>query len=251
MKEEIIEHIGQLEKEQGITILLAAESGSRAWGCPSPDSDYDVRIIYKRSKSEYLEIDDKPDTINYFHGELLDINGWDIKKTLKLIRKSNATPFEWAQSPIKYKEIDNFSTTILKLSREYFQPRHTVNHYKGIAKNSYLSNDLSGEIKLKKLFYVLRPLMAAKWVIKKNEIPPMDIPNLISIIENKNIVNHINDLLEIKSTANEDYVHKMDNIIIDFIDIEFNYVSSIQLQDCNNVPSSEQLNKKFKQIIED
>jgi len=251
VKEEIIEHIGQLEKEQGITILLAAESGSRAWGCPSPDSDYDVRIIYKRSKSEYLEIDDKPDTINYFHGELLDINGWDIKKTLKLIRKSNATPFEWAQSPIKYKEIDNFSTTILKLSREYFQPRHTVNHYKGIAKNSYLSNDLSGEIKLKKLFYVLRPLMAAKWVIKKNEIPPMDIPNLISIIENKNIVNHINDLLEIKSTANEDYVHKMDNIIIDFIDIEFNYVSSIQLQDCNNVPSSEQLNKKFKQIIED
>jgi len=251
VKEEIIEHIGQLEKEQGITILLAAESGSRAWGCPSPDSDYDVRIIYKRSKSEYLEIDDKPDTINYFHGELLDINGWDIKKTLKLIRKSNATPFEWAQSPIKYKEIDNFSTAILKLSREYFQPRHTVNHYKGIAKNSYLSNDLSGEIKLKKLFYVLRPLMAAKWIIQKNEIPPMDIPNLISIIEDKSIVNHINDLLEIKSAANEDYVHKMDNLIVDFIDKEFNYVSSTQLRDSNDVPSSEQLNKKFKQIIED
>ena len=251
MKEEIIEHIGQLEKEQGITILLAAESGSRAWGCPSPDSDYDVRIIYKRSKSEYLNIDDKPDTINYFHGELLDINGWDIKKTLKLIRKSNATPFEWAQSPIKYKEIDNFSTVILKLSKEYFQPRHTVNHYKGIAKNSYLSNDLSGEIKLKKLFYVLRPLMAAKWIIKKNEIPPMDIPNLISIIEDKKIVNHINDLLEIKSTANEDYVHKMDKQIADFIDKEFNYVSSIQLEDNSDVPSSEQLNKKFKEIIED
>jgi len=251
MRAAIVEHINQLEKEQGITILLAAESGSRAWGCPSPDSDYDVRIIYKRSKSEYLNIDDKPDTINYFHGELLDINGWDIKKTLKLIRKSNATPFEWAQSPIKYKEIDNFSSTILKLSKEYFQPRHTVNHYKGIAKNSYLSNDLSGEIKLKKLFYVLRPLMAAKWIIKKNEIPPMDIPNLISIIEDNKIVNHINDLLEIKSTANEDYVHKLDILIADFIDKEFNYVSSIQLEDNSDVPSSEQLNKKFKEIIED
>ncbi len=251
MRAAIVEHINQLEKEQGITILLAAESGSRAWGCPSPDSDYDVRIIYKRSKSEYLNIDDKPDTINYFHGELLDINGWDIKKTLKLIRKSNATPFEWAQSPIKYKEIDNFSSTILKLSKEYFQPRHTVNHYKGIAKNSYLSNDLSGEMKLKKLFYVLRPLMAAKWIIKKNEIPPMDIPNLISIIEDNKIVNHINDLLEIKSTANEDYVHKLDILIADFIDKEFNYVSSIQLEDNSDVPSSEQLNKKFKEIIED
>lgn len=251
MKEEIIEHINQLEKEKGITILLAAESGSRAWGCPSPDSDYDVRIIYKRPKSEYLEIDDRPDTINYFHGELLDINGWDLKKTLKLIRKSNATPFEWAQSPIKYKEIDNFSSTILNLSKEYFQPRHTVNHYKGIAKNSYLSNDLSGEIKLKKLFYVLRPLMAAKWIIIKNEIPPMDIPNLISIIDENDIVQHINNLLEIKSAANEDYVHKMDKLIIDFIDQEFNYVSSIQLEEKTEVPSSEQLNKKFKEIIED
>ena len=251
MKEEIIEHISQLEKEEGITILLAAESGSRAWGCPSPDSDYDVRIIYKRTKSEYLNIDDKPDTINYFHGELLDINGWDIKKTLKLIRKSNATPFEWAQSPIIYKEVDNFSSTILKLSKEYFQPRHTVNHYKGIAKNSYLSNDLSGQIKLKKLFYVLRPLMAAKWIIVKNEIPPMDIPNLISIIDEDDIVKHINKLLEIKRAANEDYVHKMDNLIVDFIDKEFNYVSSIQLEDKTEVPSSEQLNIKFKEIIED
>ena len=250
MKEEIIEHISQLEKEEGITILLASESGSRAWGCPSPDSDYDVRIIFKRSKSEYLEIDDKPDTINYFHGKLLDINGWDIRKTLKLIRKSNATPFEWAQSPIKYKEVDNFSSTILKLSKEYFQPRHTVNHYKGIAKNSYLNNDLSGQIKLKKLFYVLRPLMAAKWIIVKNEIPPMDIPNLISIIDETDIVKHINNLLEIKSAANEDYVHRMDNLIVDFIDKEFNYVSSIQLEDKKEVPSSEQLNKKFKEIIE-
>ena len=251
MKEEIIEHISQLETEKGITILLAAESGSRAWGCPSPDSDYDVRIIYKRSKSEYLDIDEKPDTINYFHGELLDINGWDIKKTLKLIRKSNATPFEWAQSPIIYKEVDDFSSTILSLSREYFQPRHTVNHYKGIAKNSYLSNDLSGKIKLKKLFYILRPLMAAKWIIQKNEVPPMDIPNLISIIDDNKIVNHINELLEVKNSANEDYVHKMDNLIVDFIDEEFNYVNSAQLEDITEIPLVEQLNNKFKELIED
>lgn len=251
MKEEIIQHINQLEKEQGVTILLAVESGSRAWGCPSPDSDYDVRIIYKRPKSEYLDIDDKPDTINYFHGELLDINGWDIKKTLKLIRKSNATPFEWAQSPIIYKEVNEFSSTILNLCKDYFQPRHTVNHYKGIAKNSYLSNDLAGKIKLKKLFYVLRPLMAAKWIIKKSQIPPMDIPNLISIIEEKDIVNHINGLLEIKSAANEDYVHIMDKQIVDFIDQEFNYVNSILIEGATEVPSTEELNSKFRQIIED
>jgi len=251
VKQKIIEHLNQLEKEEGIKILLAAESGSRAWGCPSPDSDYDVRVIYKRSKSDYLDIDDKSDTINYFHGKLLDINAWDIKKTLKLIRKSNATPFEWAQSPIKYKEADDFSSTILNLSRYYFQPRLTVNHYKGIAKNSYVNNDLPGEIKLKKLFYVLRPLMAAKWIIKKNEIPPMDLSNLISIIDDNEIVNHINALLEIKKSANEDYAHKMDSILVKFIDQEFLYISSIQLEDNSIIPSSEQLNSKFKEIIED
>lgn len=250
MKDQIIKHIDQLEKDQGISILLAVESGSRAWGCPSPDSDYDVRIIYKRPKSEYLEIDDRQDTINYFHGELLDINGWDIKKTLKLIRKSNATPFEWAQSPIKYKEIGDFSSTIIDLSKQYFQPRRTVNHYLGIAKNSYLSNDLQGAIKLKKLFYVLRPIMAAKWIIKKNEIPPMDIPSLMPIIDNERMVHHINDLLEIKKSANEDYTHKMDQLIIEFIDQEFKYVSTFKLEDNTEFPSSDKLNKQFIDIIE-
>jgi len=251
MRDEIIQHINQLEKEKGIQILLAIESGSRAWGCPSPDSDFDVRIIFKRPKTQYLEIDDKPDTINYFHGELLDINGWDIKKTFKLIRKSNATPLEWSQSPIKYKEVDNFSEKILSLCKHYFQARHTVNHYKGIAKNSYISNIINGEIKLKKLFYVLRPLMAARWIIQKNEVPPMDIPNLISIIEDNQIVEHINELLKLKNTVNEDYIHKVDSIISEFITDEFNFLDSITLESAKDTISPDLLNQTFKEIIED
>ena len=251
MKNKILEHIEQLEQEEKIQVLLAAESGSRAWGCPSPDSDFDVRIIYKRPKAQYLEIDDKPDTINYFHGKLLDINGWDIKKTLKLIRKSNATPFEWAQSPIIYKEIEGFRKMILGLSKEYFQPRHTINHYKGIAKNSYLSNDLTGEIKLKKLFYVLRPLMAAKWIIKNNEIPPMDIPKLITIVGNNSVTNYIQELLKIKESANEDYTHKVNPLIAKYISDEFDIINSIQIEDNYKTLTSDRLNKTFKQLIED
>lgn len=251
MRTEIIKHIKQLEEDQNIKVLLAAESGSRAWGCPSPDSDYDVRIIFKRPKSQYLEIDDKPDSINYFHGELLDINGWDIKKTLKLIRKSNATPFEWAQSPIIYKEVDGFKNRIINLCKDYFQPRHTINHYKGIAKNSYFSNNLEKEIKLKKLFYVLRPLMAAKWIIKKEEIPPMDIPKLIQIIEDRTIVSHIRELLKIKETVYEDYLHKIDPLITSFISTEFDYINSMQLPDINSEVDVTKLNQTFKEIIED
>jgi predicted nucleotidyltransferase len=227
------------------------ESGSRAWGCPSPDSDYDVRIIYKRAKSDYLRIDEKPDAIDYFHGELLDINGWDIKKAFKLIRKSNATPFEWAQSPIVYKEVDDFSSKLLSLSRAYFQARHSINHYKGIATNSYLSNKFGDAIKLKKLFYVLRPLMAAKWIIQKNEIPPMDIPNLISIVEDKSITDHIKQLLEIKAEANEDYIHKVDPLIANYIKEEFDFIRSTNIIDEKIDLSADRLNKVFMELIQD
>ena len=249
MKEEIIEHIKQLEVTKNIEILLAVESGSRAWGCPSPDSDYDIRIIYKRSRSEYLEIDDKPDSIDYFHGALLDINGWDIKKVLKLIRKSNATPFEWAQSPIVYKERDGFKDKILDLCTYYFQARHTVNHYKGIAKNS-MNSLLKDEIKLKKLFYVLRPLMAAHWIIERNEIPPMDIPSLLNIITDKSAANHIQQLLKIKDSANEDYVHKVEPIITDYISNQFEMIHSTQVEEHSDPPNSDRLNELFKELIE-
>ena len=251
MKQEIINHIEKLEKEKAIQILLAVESGSRAWGCPSPDSDYDIRIIYKRTKAEYLEIVDKPDSIDYFHGELLDINGWDIKKTLRLIRKSNATPFEWAQSPIVYREVEDFSNTLLDLSKAYFHGRHAVNHYRGIAKNSYFKNNLDGSIKLKKLFYVLRPIMAARWIIEKNEVPPMDIPKLISIIADDAIVEHINELLVIKAGVNEDYIYEPDKLITDFIEKEFQFIDSIEMEDEKLDINSDLLNKKFREIIED
>lgn len=249
MRNEIIEHIHQLEVEQGITILLSVESGSRAWGCPSPDSDFDVRMIYKRSTPDYLEIDEKPDTINYFHGELLDINGWDIKKTLKLVRKSNVTPFEWAQSPMIYKEEDGFSSKLLEVCRAYFSEKHAVNHYKGIAKNCYSSTDFGKSINLKKLFYVLRPLMAAKWIIEKKEIPPMDIPRLIQIVKDQSVEQHIKELLAIKSNANEDYVHEASDLITEFIKEEFENINKTQLDDVPKDLNSEKLNHLFKEII--
>lgn len=249
MKEEIIEHLRLLEKEENINILYAAESGSRAWGCPSPDSDYDIRIIYKRSESEYLEIDDKPDSLDYFHGELLDINGWDIKKVLKLVRKSNVTPFEWSQSPIKYIENKPFINDLLGLCNTYFQPAHSINHYLGLAKNSYYKSKFGNSINLKKLFYVLRPLMAAKWIIDRNEIPPMDIPNLIDVISNTDIVKRINELLALKRDLNESHTQVIEAPLIDFIDNTFNYVEERRGAKSKKILTAEELNRFFKRTI--
>ena len=249
MKEEILLYLTKLEKEKHIDILYAVESGSRAWGCPSPDSDFDIRIVFKRSKSEYLEIDDKPDNIDYFHGKLLDINGWDVKKTFKLIRRSNATPFEWVQSPIVYREMDGMRQKVLELCKAYFQPRHSVNHYLGIAKNSYFKNELGESIKLKKLFYVLRPLMAAKWIAERREVPPMDIPNLIEIFQDQSIVDQVHTLLEIKNDVNEDYIHKVDPSISKFILSEFESIAKVELPEARKDMESEMLNLAFKNII--
>lgn len=95
MKQLIIEKLHEIEKEENVKILLAVESGSRAWGFASPDSDYDVRFIYIRSQEDYLRLDSMRDVIERPINELLDINGWDLQKALRLMYKSNPTLFEW------------------------------------------------------------------------------------------------------------------------------------------------------------
>jgi len=109
---------------------------------------------------------------------------------------------------------------------------------------------LKDEIKLKKLFYVLRPLMAAHWIIERNEIPPMDIPSLLNIITDKSAANHIQQLLKIKDSANEDYVHKVEPIITDYISNQFEMIHSTQVEEHSDPPNSDRLNELFKELIE-
>ncbi len=251
MRKEILKYLEDLEIKEGIKILLAVESGSRAWGCPSPDSDYDVRIMFIRPKESYLSIVKPIEDLNIFYGELLDINGWDIRKTFGLIRKSNATPFEWCQSPMIYLERDGFSKTVLDLCRQYFRPYHAVNHYRGIAKNSYKLNPLTETIKLKKLFYVLRPLLAAKWILDKKTVPPMDLPNLMQEIEDEKVLNRIKELLAFKATANEDYVHTLEPLLKEYIVSLFELVESAKLENPKEMESHESLDLVFQKLLID
>ena len=207
MTDTIKKHLAELEQERNIKILLAVESGSRAWGFPSPDSDYDVRIFYLHPKDWYLSIQNRKDTIEYFHGELLDISGWDIRKALSLLGKSNSTPAEWCQSPIVYKEAPGFKEQLFQLVQQYFQPDYMLNHYIGIAKNTLNKNPLDAELRLKKLFYIIRPALAATWIVEKETVPPMDIWNLLEVAGNDRIKNEIEDLINVKSTANEDFLY--------------------------------------------
>lgn len=103
IRREILARLKQIEKDEDVDIFYACESGSRAWGFPSADSDYDVRFIYSRPTDWYLSIDEKRDVIELPIVDEIDISGWDVKKALKLLRKSNPPLLEWLQSPIVYK----------------------------------------------------------------------------------------------------------------------------------------------------
>lgn len=136
MRKKIKEQLRRIEDAENIKILLAVESGSRAWGFASPDSDYDVRFVYIRSLEDYLRLDAIRDVIELPIDDVLDINGWDLQKTLRLLHKSNPTLFEWFSSPIVYKKTE-FSDKFRDLMMHYFSPKKTLYHYVSMAEGNY------------------------------------------------------------------------------------------------------------------
>lgn len=178
MRTEILKRLEAIEKEWQVKILYACESGSRGWGFPSPDSDYDVRFIYMQPYTNYLRVSEPKDSLDFAINEELDINGWDLRKALRLTGKSNTTVFEWLQSPVVYREDAAFRGGLWKLCQHYFCPKSNAFHYLGIAKGALDGVSEDGSIKIKKLFYVLRPLLAAQWCVERNTIAPMNIKDL-------------------------------------------------------------------------
>ncbi|WP_175634925.1 nucleotidyltransferase domain-containing protein [Pedobacter ghigonis] len=220
MKTTIINRLTEIEKANEIKILFACESGSRGWEFPSPDSDFDVRFIYLRPLNYYLSVSDKDDQLGFPINDELDIYGWDIKKVLKLIRKSNTTPFEWLQSPIIYGEQPHFRNELWALCQSYFYRKININHYLGIAHGALETVINGDEIKIKKLFYVLRPLLSAKWCLEKNTIAPMTIGPLLTLMPAQ-LQAFVKDLITLKSSSAEGFIIKIDTELRNYIDEEF------------------------------
>jgi len=170
--------IKEIEAKENVKILHAVESGSRAWGFASPDSDYDVRFIYVRPKEFYLGLQSKTDYIDWELNEILDINGWDISKVLQHVHKANATIYEWANSPIVYYTTPEWEQ-MQECINKYFSCKSAIYHYYGTANKNYLKYLLDDMVKYKKYFYVLRPILACKWIEKKQCPPPVLFQDLV------------------------------------------------------------------------
>jgi predicted nucleotidyltransferase len=219
VKKTIIEKLKAIAQDHNICMLYACESGSRGWEFPSPDSDYDVRFIYIRARSEYLSIQDQEDNLSFPIDNELDIYGWDLRKVLKLMMKSNTTPFEWLQSPIVYYGVPGFRDDLWALAQHYFSRRSNTHHYLGIAKGA-LETAQGDEIKIKKLFYVLRPLLSAKWCMEKQTIAPMTIGPLIALLP-EDLRRQVSDLIALKATAPEGFIVRVGAALRQYIEQEF------------------------------
>lgn len=204
VRAQIMEGLQALERQHDVKVLFACESGSRGWGFASPDSDYDVRFIYVNQPAWYLSVDPCRDVIELPISGDLDINGWDLRKALQLLKRSNPTLLEWLRSPIVYMEDLATMARFRDLAETGFSSLRGYHHYVSMAKKNFREH-LKGEVvRYKKYLYVLRPLLAARWIREGKGVPPMRFAELAqATLQDDTLLDELNRLLEVKMRAGE------------------------------------------------
>lgn len=201
---EIQARLSAIEAQMGVRILYACESGSRGWGFASPDSDYDVRFLYVHPLSWYLQVSAQRDVIELPISDELDINGWELRKALTLLKKGNATLIEWLDSPIVYRAEASFLQAMREASRQVHQPERSFHHYLHMARKNYREYLRGDTVRLKKYLYVLRPLLAALWIEQGRGAAPMRFQELVDgILTDPGLLSAIERLLAIKRRSTE------------------------------------------------
>ena len=219
VRQRIEAKLAEIEGQGSARIILAVESGSRAWGFPSSDSDYDVRFIYARRLDWYLSIEKRRDVIECPIVDDLDISGWDIRKALQLLLKSNSTLVEWLTSPIRYREDEPAANALRDLaqSAEFQFPARF--HYLRLGHSQFESNIAGRDaVRLKKYFYSLRPALSLRWLRTRSGWPPMDLPSLRDGLElDREVCDAIDELTVLKARQGEsgtgDRIEVLDRIM--------------------------------------
>ena len=251
MTKKILSKLKQIEKQHRVTILYACESGSRAWGFPSKDSDYDVRFIYLRSIDWYLSLYPQSYVIELPIENSLDINGWDIKKALQLFAKSNPPFYEWLGSPIVYLETHSIVQNLRDLSLVFYSPMASLFHYLHMARGNFRQYLQSDQVWTKKYLYVLRPLLAILWIEKSLGVVPTDFNVLVQkIIVEPKLKSEISKLLELKMAGAELDEGPKIEIINKFIEQELNRFDHKTVVSNNRKSSTEKLDQLFLSLFD-
>ena len=216
MRKTILAELDGIEQQYGVRILHAVETGSRAWGFASPDSDYDVRFVYVRPARDYLRLDALRDVIEWKQDEVLDISGWDLQKALKQFARGNASLFEWCESPVVYKTTDEWKR-ISETAKAWFSEKSAIHHYYGTAWKTWNGHLQGDTVRYKKYFYALRPLLAAQYIERFHTAPPVLFDELLQMEMDPALRAAIEDLLEKKKHTTEAEQHPQIPVIQAFI----------------------------------
>jgi hypothetical protein len=237
MTPNIIHNLSLLEKERKIKILYAVESGSRAWGFSSINSDYDVRFLYVNNLDYYFSISNNlKDTIEKMINENdLDFSGWELKKSLRLFAKSNPCLLEWLDSPIIYSQDDTFINKLRSLREKFFDPKSSIYHYLHMARNNFDLFLQKDSVKLKKYFYVLRPVLCCSWIFRTKTHAPMLFDTLLqNELHDTEIKDKVNDLLVRKKSGAEldegDRIHCLNEYLREKIDLYSRIVKDLPVK---------------------
>jgi len=243
----------EIQEIENVHIFYACESGSRAWGFPSANSDYDVRFIYVRPKEWYLsyDVETRRDVIEVPINDELDVSGWDLRKALGLLKKSNPPLLEWFSSPIIYQNDEKITEKFRSLMPLCYSPTSCIYHYLNMARNNfreYLKGDI---VSVKKYFYVMRPILAIKWIETKRSMMPMEFGDLVNgLITDAELRREIDALIERKRNGDELKREPRIEVISTFIESELKRLESIVVEKRDDKPQTEALNSVFREILE-
>jgi len=203
MRARVLQELQRIERERNVTVLYACESGSRAWGFASTDSDYDVRFVYVEKPEWFIQVDAPRDVIERPLDDELDVSGWELRKTLGLLRKSNPTLLEWLDSPLVYRSETAATERLRELAEAFYSPPAARNHYLSMARKTFCAHLQGDSVRFKKYFYVLRPLLAVRWIDQGLGRPPMTFADLLNTVDEQPLLDEVAELLALKRNADE------------------------------------------------
>jgi len=241
-----------IEQAFDVTILFAVESGSRAWGFPSPDSDYDVRFVYAHHTDWYLSIRPGRDVIERPISDVLDIAGWDIKKALGLLIKPNPVMFEWLSSPIRYVWKETLCERLVEFSRKPAHGKACFHHHLNLGMQQYDRHVASRQrIKLKTYFYVLRPALTLRWIrLNEDLVPPMNLQALAERLDlDPEALNLIGELIARKAGMEEGEEIGRIPALDSLVEAEFKWAKSATIR-YEKRDLVEQANMLFREILD-
>jgi len=236
-----------------IAILFACESGSRAWGFASADSDYDVRFVYAHPREWYLSIDleRRDDTIDPPIEDEIDLHGWDLRKALQLFRDANPTLLEWLRSPIVYREDEAVMERWREHIPTYYTPRAVGPAYRGMARSIAAQNLAEPPIPHKAYLYVLRALLAVRWIEQDRGPVPVALPRLLEAATiSTTLRDAIDALIDRKRAGTERDAGPRLPIIHAFIEDELARHDARSLPASEGQPSAAPLHAFFRTVLD-